>query len=117
MAPTRRPLTQFPTRMIPDRAQPAQPSKSSIDNETQEPSPYRPTFIGNDELQIQLTNNAVVYNGSEWQNLLAGDQSLPEIPGFAYDHNVPHEIPRILVLRSIIIMITMMIQRHNRQKC
>ena len=80
--------------MIPNRAQPASPFVSSTDNETQEPSPYRPTFIGNDEPQIQPTNNAVAYNGSEWHNLLADDQLMPEIPEFAYDHNVPHDVPR-----------------------
>ena len=64
-APTRRPSTRLPTRIIPDRAQPAQPFVSSTDDETQEPSPYHPTFIGNDEPQIQPINNAVAYNGSE----------------------------------------------------
>ena len=94
MAPTRRPSMRLPTRMIPDRAQPTQPFVFSTNDETQELSPYRPTFIGNNEPQIQLTNNAVAYNGSEWHNLLAWDQLMPEIPGFAYDHNVPHDIPR-----------------------
>jgi hypothetical protein len=93
MAPTKRPSTRLPTRMIPDRAQPVQPVVSSTDDETHEPSPYRPTFIDNDE-QIQPTNNAVAYNRSEWHNLLAGDQLMPEIPEFVYDHNVPHDIPR-----------------------
>jgi hypothetical protein len=51
------------TRMILDKAQPAQPVVSSTDDETHEPSPYRPTFIDNDEPQIQPTNNAVAYNG------------------------------------------------------
>ena len=90
MAPTRRPSTRLPMRTISDRAQ---PSGSYTSDETQEPSPYRPTFVGNDEPQIQPIHNMVV-NGSEWQNLISGVQSMPEIPEFAYDHDVPHDIPR-----------------------
>jgi hypothetical protein len=35
-----------------------------------------------------------VANGSERQNVLVKVQAMSEIPGFVFDHNVSHDIPK-----------------------
>ena len=92
MAPKRRLSTQLPARKVPNRTQLAQPFRSSADDEPKEQQAYHPTFVFNEEPQFQYVNNAVA-NGSEWQNLPAEVQAMPEIPGFVFDHNVPQDIP------------------------
>ena len=93
MAPTRRPSMWLSTRTIPDRTKSAQPSGSYTDDETQESSPYHPTFVNNNEPEFQPITNMVA-NRIEWQNLLAGVHLMLEIPGLVYNHNVPYDIHR-----------------------
>jgi hypothetical protein len=92
MAPKRRLSTRLPTREVSNGTQPTQPFRPSVDDEPQEQQAYRPTFVFNKEPQFQYVNNAMA-NGSEWQNLPAEVQAMPEIPGFVFDHNVPKDIP------------------------